>query len=73
MDLCDADGWRSTERSNWVGHQSWFVGGRCGHAFRKDAHARYFGTELADDSITAGADAGLGRTSFTVWLAHTQK
>lgn len=34
-----------------------------------DAHARYFGAELTDTSITAGPDAHLGRTSFADWLA----
>jgi uncharacterized protein YbjT (DUF2867 family) len=38
-----------------------------------DEHARYFGTELTDNSITAGADARLGRTSFADWLAHNHK
>lgn len=35
-----------------------------------DEHARYFGTELTDTSITAGADAHLGKTTFAEWLAH---
>ena len=35
-----------------------------------DEHARYFGTELTDTSITAGADARLGATTFAEWLAH---
>ncbi|HVA07848.1 MAG TPA: SDR family oxidoreductase [Acidimicrobiales bacterium] len=35
-----------------------------------EEHARYFGTELTDTSITAGPDARLGRTSFAEWLAH---
>jgi hypothetical protein len=34
-----------------------------------DEHARYFGTELTDTSITAGADAHLGTTTFAQWLA----
>lgn len=34
-----------------------------------DEHARYFGTELTDASITAGPDAHLGGTSFAEWLA----
>jgi uncharacterized protein YbjT (DUF2867 family) len=34
-----------------------------------DEHARYFGTELTDDSITAGPDARLGTTTFAEWLA----
>jgi uncharacterized protein YbjT (DUF2867 family) len=32
-------------------------------------HARYFGTELNDESITAGPDARLGATTFAEWLA----
>jgi uncharacterized protein YbjT (DUF2867 family) len=31
--------------------------------------ARYFGTELNDESITAGSDARLGATTFAEWLA----
>ena len=38
-----------------------------------DKHARYFGTELTDDSITAGPGARLGTTSFAQWLAAHQK
>ncbi|MBO0693517.1 MAG: SDR family oxidoreductase [Acidimicrobiaceae bacterium] len=38
-----------------------------------DAHARYFGTELTDTSITAGPDARLGKTTFAEWLAHHHK
>jgi uncharacterized protein YbjT (DUF2867 family) len=38
-----------------------------------DEHARYFGTELTDNSITPGADARLGKTSFAEWLAHNHK
>jgi uncharacterized protein YbjT (DUF2867 family) len=38
-----------------------------------DEHARYFGTELADDSITAGRDARLGGTTFAAWLAVNHK
>lgn len=38
-----------------------------------EEHARYFGTELTDDSITPGPDAHLGRTTFTEWLgAHAE-
>jgi uncharacterized protein YbjT (DUF2867 family) len=37
-----------------------------------DEHARYFGTELTDTSITAGPDARLGKTSFAEWLAHNK-
>jgi uncharacterized protein YbjT (DUF2867 family) len=38
-----------------------------------DEHARYFGTELSDTSITAGPDAHLGKTTFAEWLAHNHK
>lgn len=36
-----------------------------------DEHARYFGTELDDSSITAGSDARLGKIDFASWLAAT--
>jgi uncharacterized protein YbjT (DUF2867 family) len=32
-------------------------------------HARYFGTELTDASLTPGPDARLGPTAFAEWLA----
>lgn len=39
-----------------------------------DEHARYFGTELTDGSITAGPDAQLGQVTFAAWLAgHPKK
>jgi uncharacterized protein YbjT (DUF2867 family) len=38
-----------------------------------DEHARYYGTELTDASITAGPDARLGRTTFAEWLAVNRK
>jgi uncharacterized protein YbjT (DUF2867 family) len=38
-----------------------------------DEHARYFGTELTDTSITAGPHAHLGKTTFAAWLAHNHK
>jgi uncharacterized protein YbjT (DUF2867 family) len=38
-----------------------------------DEHARYFGTELTDTSITAGPHARLGTTSFAQWLAANHK
>lgn len=38
-----------------------------------DDHARYFGTELTDTSITPGPDAHLGSTSFADWLAVNHK
>lgn len=34
-----------------------------------DVHARYFGSELNDQSLTAGASARLGNTHFADWLA----
>ena len=36
-----------------------------------DVHARYFGAELDDRSLTPGNDARLGRTRFEDWLAHS--
>lgn len=38
-----------------------------------DEHARYFGTELVDSSITAGPDAKLGTVTFAEWLAANPK
>src|SRR5436309_12597947 len=38
-----------------------------------DEHARYFGTELTDTSITAGPDARLGTTTLAQWLAANHK
>jgi hypothetical protein len=38
-----------------------------------EEHARYFGTELTDTSLTAGPEARLGKTSFAEWLAHNHK
>jgi uncharacterized protein YbjT (DUF2867 family) len=38
-----------------------------------EQHARYFGTELTDASITAGPDAYLGTTTFAAWLAVNPK
>ncbi|MFB4394838.1 MULTISPECIES: SDR family oxidoreductase [unclassified Pseudomonas] len=35
-----------------------------------DVHARYFGSELDDQSLTAGASARLGNIHFADWLAH---
>jgi uncharacterized protein YbjT (DUF2867 family) len=34
-----------------------------------DAHARYFGAEITDSSLTPGPDARVGRTTFAEWLA----
>jgi uncharacterized protein YbjT (DUF2867 family) len=36
-----------------------------------DVHARYFGTELDDRSLTPGAHPRLGTTRFEDWLGHT--
>jgi uncharacterized protein YbjT (DUF2867 family) len=36
-----------------------------------DPHARYFGTELDDASLTAGPDARLGTTTYAQWLGTT--
>jgi uncharacterized protein YbjT (DUF2867 family) len=36
-----------------------------------DAHARYFGTELADDSLVPGPGAELGSTSYEVWAKES--
>jgi uncharacterized protein YbjT (DUF2867 family) len=35
-----------------------------------DIHARYFGAELNDKSLTPGDNPHIGRTSFERWLAH---
>jgi uncharacterized protein YbjT (DUF2867 family) len=35
-----------------------------------DVHARYFGAELNDKSLTPGDNPHIGRTSFETWLAH---
>lgn len=36
-----------------------------------DVHARYFGAELDDRSLTPGSDARLGPTRFEDWLARS--
>ena len=36
-----------------------------------DVHARYFGAELADDSLTPGSDARIAPTRFEEWLSHS--
>jgi uncharacterized protein YbjT (DUF2867 family) len=36
-----------------------------------DVHARYFGTELNDQSLTPGDNARLGRTRFDEWLSRS--
>lgn len=38
-----------------------------------DPHARYFGTELTDTSLTPGPDARLGPTTFAEWLAANHR
>ena len=35
-----------------------------------DVHARYFGTELNDKSLTPGDNPHIGSTSFETWLAQ---
>ena len=35
-----------------------------------DVHARYFGTELNDKSLTPGDNPHIGSTSFVAWLAR---
>ncbi|GAA2163236.1 SDR family oxidoreductase [Pedococcus bigeumensis] len=37
-----------------------------------DSHARYFGTELADDSLVPGPDAELGSTSYEAWAKESE-
>ena len=36
-----------------------------------DVHARYFGSELDDQSLTPGSKARIGATRFTDWLSHS--
>ena len=36
-----------------------------------DEHARYFGTELADDSLVPGPGAELGATSYEAWAKES--
>jgi uncharacterized protein YbjT (DUF2867 family) len=36
-----------------------------------DAHARYFGTEVNDQSLTPGPNPRIGPTRFGDWLAHS--
>jgi hypothetical protein len=38
-----------------------------------DPHARYFGTELTDASLTPRPDARLGPTTFAEWLAVNRR
>jgi uncharacterized protein YbjT (DUF2867 family) len=35
-----------------------------------DHHARYFGTELSEDSLVAGGKARLGQTRYDAWLSR---
>jgi hypothetical protein len=35
-----------------------------------DVHARYYGTELNDRSLTPGDHPRLGKTRFEDWLSH---
>lgn len=37
-----------------------------------DVHARYFGTELNDKSLTPGENPHIGSTSFEAWLAGAE-
>jgi hypothetical protein len=34
-------------------------------------HARYFGTELADDSLVPGPDAELGSITYEAWAKES--
>ena len=38
-----------------------------------DPHARYFGTEITDASLTPGPGARLGPTTFAEWLAVNRR
>jgi uncharacterized protein YbjT (DUF2867 family) len=38
-----------------------------------DAHARYFGTELNDQSLTPGANPRIGATRFDDWLSRSSQ
>jgi hypothetical protein len=37
-----------------------------------DAHARYFGAQVNDSSLTPGDNARIGSTSFERWLKPLQ-
>jgi hypothetical protein len=37
-----------------------------------DVHARYFGTELNDDSLTPGNNPRIAPTRFDDWLSHAR-
>ncbi len=36
-----------------------------------DRHARYFGTELREESLVAGGKARIGQTRFDAWLSRS--
>lgn len=36
-----------------------------------DRHARYFGTELADESLVTGSEARIGQTRFETWISRS--
>jgi hypothetical protein len=36
-----------------------------------DVHARYFGTEVDDRSLTPGSDPRIAPTHFEDWLSHS--
>lgn len=38
----------------------------------EDAHARYFGAELQDDTLVPGANPRLGTVHFDAWFAQAQ-
>ena len=37
----------------------------------EDAHARYFGAELQDDTLVPGANPRLGTVNFDAWFKET--
>jgi len=42
-----------------------------GHQVVADVHARYFGAELNDQSLTPGSNSRIGSTRFEDWLNHS--
>jgi hypothetical protein len=36
-----------------------------------DAHTRYFGTELSEESLVTGDNARIGQTQFDTWLSRS--
>jgi len=36
-----------------------------------DAHARYFGTELDEESLVPGGKARIGQTRFDAWISRS--